>query len=222
MINVRVRVWTVAFCSFCLAAIAEAQPNEDYPTPPEAVEKDGVPKGKVDGPHEFRSRIFPGTVRQYWVYVPAQYDASKPACLMVVQDGLNKARGWRLPTVLDNMIHSGDVPPQLGIFVTPGIVPAANEQAEARYNRSFEYDAMGDRYARFLIDELLPEVAKTYNFSDDPNDRLIAGSSSGAICAFTAAWERANGSGTAACDKSIVWIVAEIVRLRDFWQQLVD
>ncbi len=164
--------------------------QESYPVPPEAIENDQTPQGKIDGPHEFRSTIFPGTVRQYWVYVPAQYDATKPPCLMVVQDGYNKAKGWRLPTVLDNMIHSGDVPVQLGVFVTPGVVPAVSDSAQPRYNRSFEYDAMGDRYARFLIEELLPEVARTYSFSDDPNDCCIAGSSSGAICAFTAAWER--------------------------------
>lgn len=168
---------------------AVAQP-ENYPTPPEAEEQANVPQGTIDGPHELLSQIFPGTVREYWVYVPAQYDASRPPCLMVVQDGYNKAKGWKLPTVLDNLIHSGDVPVQLGIFVTPGVVPAANDAAEARYNRSFEYDGMGDRYARFLLEELLPEVAKTYKFSDDPNDRCIAGSSSGAIAAFTAAWER--------------------------------
>lgn len=171
------------------AATAFGQP-ESYPIPPEAVEQPDVPKGKIDGPHEFRSELFPGTVREYWIYVPAGYDAAKPPCLMVVQDGYNKAKGWRLPTVLDNMIHSGDVPAQLGVFVTPGVVPAANDAAQARFNRSFEYDGLGDRYARFLTEELLPEVSKIYKFSQDPNDRCIAGSSSGAICAFTAAWER--------------------------------
>lgn len=167
-----------------------AQQKESYPTPPEAVPRSGVAEGRIDGPHEFRSQIFPGTVRQYWVYVPAQYDEAQPPCLMVVQDGLNKAKGWRLPTVLDNMIASGQIPVQLGVFVSPGVVPAASDQAQPRFNRSFEYDSMGDRYARFLLEELLPEVSNTYRFSDDPNDRCIAGSSSGGICAFTAAWER--------------------------------
>ncbi|MEZ6062959.1 MAG: alpha/beta hydrolase-fold protein [Planctomycetaceae bacterium] len=162
----------------CLSGIASAQ-EEDYPTPPEAVERDGVPKGRIDGPHEFRSTIYPGTVRNYWVYVPAQYDAAKPAALMIVQDGLGKAKGWNLSTVLDNMIHSGEIPVQLGIFIDHGVVPAPHENAQPRFNRSFEYDSMGDRYARFLIEEILPEVAKTYSFSDDPNDRCIAGSSSG-------------------------------------------
>lgn len=177
------------FAALFFAVNAVAQ-TESYPTPPESVENVDVPKGKIDGPHKFLSKIFPGTEREYWVYVPAEYNAEKPPCLMVVQDGYKKARSWKLSTVLDNMIHSGDIPVQLGVFVTPGVVPAANDAAQARYNRSFEYDGMGDAYARFLLEELLPEVAKTYKFSDDPNDRCIAGSSSGAICAFTAAWER--------------------------------
>lgn len=164
--------------------------EDEYPVPPEGVVKDDVPQGKVEGPFEFRSSIFAGTVREYWVYVPAQYDPEKPPCLMIVQDGLGAAKNWRLPTVLDNMIHSGEVPVQLGLFVGHGRVPESNENAQPRFNRSFEYDGLGDRYAKFLIDELLPEVAKKWKFSDNPDDRCLAGSSSGAICAFNAAWER--------------------------------
>jgi sugar lactone lactonase YvrE/enterochelin esterase-like enzyme len=171
------------------AAWANAMEDE-YPVPPEGKVKDGVPQGKVEGPFEFRSTIFAGTVREYWVYVPAQYNPEKPPCLMIVQDGLGMANNWRLPTVLDNMIHAGEVPVQLGIFVGHGSVPAANENAQPRFNRSFEYDGLGDNYARFLIDELLPEVAKTWKFSDNPDDRCLAGASSGGICAFNAAWER--------------------------------
>jgi gluconolactonase len=165
---------------------------DEYPVHPDSVSQNGVPQGEIKGPFEWHSEIFPGTVREYAIYVPAQYDASKPACSMIVQDGLGKAKSWKLPTVLDNLIHKGDIPVQIGIFVSPGVVPAANENAQARYNRSFEYDGMGDRYARFLLEEIIPEVSKSYNLSTDPNDRLIAGSSSGAICAFTAAWERPN------------------------------
>lgn len=167
-----------------------AQGKDEYPKPPEAEVKDGVPQGKVEGPFQFRSEIFPGTVRDYWVYVPAQYDPAKPPCLMVVQDGLGHAKGMNLPTVLDNMIHAGQVPVQLGVFVSPGVVPAANDNAQPRFNRSFEYDGLGDAYARFLIEELLPEVEKKWKFSDNPDDRCIAGASSGGICAFNAAWER--------------------------------
>ncbi|MFN9719054.1 MAG: SMP-30/gluconolactonase/LRE family protein [Planctomycetota bacterium] len=169
---------------------AAAQGRDEYPRPPEAEVRTGVPQGKVEGPFEFRSQIFPGTVREFWVYVPAKYDASKPPCLMVVQDGLGHAKGMNLPIVLDNMIHSGEVPVQLGVFVSPGVVPAPHENSQPRFNRSFEYDGLGDAYARFLIDELLPEVAKTWKFSENPDDRCIAGASSGGICAFNAAWER--------------------------------
>jgi len=177
-------------CFLSLSSSLLAQPQENYPPHPDSIEKEGVPKGEVKGPFKWESKIFPGTVRDYWLYVPKQYDASKPACVMIVQDGLGKANGWKIPTVLDNLIHEGAVPVQIGIFVSPGVVPAANEDAQPRFNRSFEYDGMGDRYARFLIEEILPAVKKEYNLSEDPNDYLIAGSSSGAIAAFTAAWER--------------------------------
>ena len=179
-----------ALLGVSLSVTAFAQPAENYPPHPDSLRKEGVPQGEVKGPFEWKSKIFPGTVRQYWVYVPAQYDAARPACAMIVQDGLRKANGWKVPTVLDNLIHQRDVPVQIGIFIAPGIVPAPHENAQPRFNRSFEYDGMGDRYARFLIEEIIPEVKRTYNLSDDPNDVCIAGSSSGGICAFTAAWER--------------------------------
>ncbi|WP_437223467.1 SMP-30/gluconolactonase/LRE family protein [Planctomicrobium sp. SH661] len=149
-----------------------------------------VPKGDVLGPFEWKSKIFPGTVRNYWLYVPQQYDAAKPACVFVVQDGLGRANAWHLPVVLDNLIHQKEIPVQIGIFIDPGVVPAANDKALPRFNRSYEYDALGDRYARFLLEEILPEVSKKYNLSTDGNDRAITGASSGAICAFNVAWER--------------------------------
>ena len=148
------------------------------------------PAGKIEGPFVWESNIYPGTVRDYWVYVPAQYEAAKPACVMVVQDGLGRAQGWRLPQVLDSLIATQDLPVIIGIFVDHGKVAADAPDKYPRYNRSFEYDALGDRYARFLIEELLPEVGRSYNLSDDPNDRSIAGASSGAICAFNVAWEK--------------------------------
>jgi enterochelin esterase-like enzyme/sugar lactone lactonase YvrE len=153
----------------------------------------GVPKGKVTQ-HQFStSKIFPGTARDYWVYVPAQYDGSKPACVMVFQDGsgyVGETGAWRAPIVLDNLIHQGAMPVTIGVFINPGVTPAASPAQMARYNRSYEYDGLGGRYVRFLIEEILPEVAKEYRLSSDPNDRAIAGSSSGGIAAFTAAWER--------------------------------
>ena len=136
-----------------------AQPDEEKLTP-DSMRQDGVPQGEIIGPIVFNSKVFPGTVRNYWVYVPAQYDSGKAACLCVVQDGLGRANGFKLPIVMDNLIHKKDIPVMLGVFVTPGVVPPVRPDAQPRFNRSFEYDGMGDRYARMLIDELIPEVQK--------------------------------------------------------------
>jgi gluconolactonase len=165
---------------------------EEYVLGTDSQRHPSVPKGAVTQ-HQWTSRIFPGTTRDYWVYVPAQYDRAKPACVMVFQDGAGFVRedgSIRATVVLDNLIHKREIPVTIGIFINPGVLPAAGDNAQARFNRSFEYDALGDRYARFLLDEILPEVAKSYNLSADPNDRAIGGSSSGGICAFTAAWNR--------------------------------
>lgn len=165
--------------------------QEQYPEHPDSKRKAGVPEGIVEGPFDFnQSKIFPGTHRQYWLYIPRQYDASKPACSIFVQDGLNRANDWKLPTVMDNLIDRKEMPVTIGIFISPGVVPAPHQDAQPRFNRSFEYDGLGDAYARFLIEEIIPEVSKNYNLSSDPNDRCLAGASSGGICAFTAAWER--------------------------------
>ena len=165
---------------------------QEYTPGPDSRPQPGVPKGTVTQ-HSWTSKIYPGTVRDYWVYVPAQYDTSNPACVMIFQDGgglVGEKSTWRAPVVLDNLIHKREMPVTIGIFINPGVLPALSESAQARYNRSFEYDALGDRYARFLLEEILPEVGKRYNLSSDPNDRGIGGSSSGAIAAFTAAWHR--------------------------------
>jgi len=149
-----------------------------------------IEKSSILGPFLWHSKVFPGTERNYWLYVPKQYQASKPACLMVVQDGLSRATSWRLPIILDSLIAINVVPVMIGIFIDPGIVSSTDSSNHPRFNRSFEYDALGDRYARFLLEEILPEVSRSYNLSKDPNDRSIAGASSGAICAFNVAWER--------------------------------
>jgi gluconolactonase len=178
--------WMACGGSF-LAAVAQ---EEQYPVPPEAVRQPNVPEGKLEGPFTLSSSIYPGTKRQYWLYIPSQYDPATPACSMIVQDGLGRAEEWQLPVIFDNLIHSKQMPVTVGIFVSPGIVPAAREGSQPRYNRSFEYDSMGDAYARFLLEELLPDASKTVNLSSNPNDRAVAGASSGGICAFNAAWER--------------------------------
>ena len=175
------------------ALAAHAYAADGYPLGPDSLPQGGVPKGEVTK-HEFsESKIFPGTLRDYWVYVPAQYDGGEPACVMVFQDGqwyVNDKGHTRAPTVFDNLIHKGEMPVTIGIFVTPGVIPPAREGAEARKNRSFEYDSLSDLYARFLLEEILPEVGKSYKLTDDPDGRAIAGISSGGICAWTVAWER--------------------------------
>ena len=180
---------TFLFVVVHLASVSVAQ-DENYPEHPDSVVNPSVPQGKLLDPFVWKSSIYPGTERNVQLYIPSQYDPDKPACVFVVQDGIGRANEWRLPTVMDNLIAVGDMPVTIGIFIEPGVVPALNDNAQPRFNRSFEYDGLGDRYARFLEQEILPHVAKSYSLSSDPNDRAIGGASSGAICAFNVAWER--------------------------------
>lgn len=162
---------------------------------PDAVAKANIPKGTIhEMPAWESSRIFPGTTREWSVYVPAQYKASEPAALMVFQDGLRmqSESRWRVPIVFDNLIARGDMPPTIAVFINPGHDMSKPRRKGKHSNRSFEYDGLGDRYSKFLLEEIIPEIKKTYSISDDPNMHAIGGSSSGAICAFTAAWERAD------------------------------
>jgi gluconolactonase len=164
--------------------------DENYPEHPDSVRKPNIPEGKIEGPFPWTSNIYPGTQRNYHLYIPAQYNASKPACVFVILDGLGRANEWKLPIVMDNLIAAGDMPVTIGIFVEPGVVPSPNENAQPRFNRSVEFDGLGDRFARFLEQEILPQVGKSYSLSNNPNDRAIGGASSGAIGAFNVAWER--------------------------------
>lgn len=175
-----------------LTATPLASAIDDYKLGPDSMEHSGVPKGKVIK-SSWKSEIFPGTVRDYWVYVPAQYDEKKPACVMVFQDGgsYQDLKGsFRVPTVFDNLIHKGEMPVTIGIFINPGVMPATDGKGKSRSNRSFEYDTLSDQYARFLEKEMLPEAAKSYNLRKDAAGRAICGISSGGICAFTVAWQR--------------------------------
>src|ERR1043166_7094608 len=167
---------------------------DDYRLGTDSMPREGVPHGEVTKDH-WSSKIFPGTERDYWIYIPKQYDAAKPACVMVFQDGggyvnISTNGQWRVPTVFDNLIAKKERPVTLGIFINPGEVPPAEPGQKARSNRSFEYDSLGDQYARFLLEEILPEVGKKYNLTKDPDGRAICGISSGGICAWTVAWER--------------------------------
>jgi enterochelin esterase family protein len=178
-----------------LAAICAGRvpAQEPYALGPDSQRQDGVPAGTITQHRLTESKVFPGTVRDYWVYVPAQYDPNNAACVMVFQDGwtyLNESGDFRAAIVMDNLIHKREIPITIGIFINPGEIPASAPKAAVRRNRSFEYDSLGDQYARFLIDEILPLVGKQYKLSSDPECRAVVGISSGGICAFTVAWER--------------------------------
>lgn len=178
------------------SALFAQTPAENYPVDSASVVHPGVPKGEVLKFTFDHSTIFPGTWREYWIYVPAQYRPDQPACVYVNQDGIQ----WNAPTVFDNLIYRKEMPVTIGVFVTPGrVMPDSGATAQARFNRSFEYDGLGGAYAQFILNEILPEVEKqkttdgrAIRLSKSGNDRAIGGSSSGAICAFTAAWEYPN------------------------------
>src|SRR5262245_40552881 len=182
----------VVACCLLLTAVSRAA--DDYQPGPDSLPQEGVPKGELLQFTFDQSKIFPGTTREYSVYIPTQYKPDTPACIYIAQDGVQH----NAPAVFDNLIHKKEIPIIIGVFVKPGVVKAANgDQALDRFNRSFEYDGLGDAYARFLLEEILPDV-ETHKASDgrpirlskSGNDRAIGGQSSGGICAFTAAWER--------------------------------
>jgi enterochelin esterase-like enzyme len=184
-------------CSLVLVSglFAQSEPlePEKYELGPDSNPQAGVPEGKVTK-YSWTSKVFEGTVRDYYVYVPAQYDPAKPTAVMVFQDGhayVNKTGEYRVPVVFDNLIHKKEIPPIIGIFIDPG--HRGEPLPEVRWranNRSFEYDTLSDQYSKLLLDEILPEVAKTYNLTKDVKQRAICGASSGGICAWTVAWER--------------------------------
>ena len=166
---------------------------DDYQLGPDARIQRGVPEGRIIKGVWNSERVFPGTRRDYWLYVPAQYDGRDPACVMVFQDGagyVNKRGPSPVPIVFDNLIHKREIPVTIGIFLQPGSIPSVRPGARPRNNRSFEYDTLSDQYARFLIDEILPHVGSQFRLTDQPEQRAICGISSGGICAWTVAWQR--------------------------------
>jgi enterochelin esterase-like enzyme len=190
--------------ALALAAAASSQsppaPNPDahYQLGPDSFPQDGVPKGDVKGPFTLPSVAYPGTQHTYWVYVPAQYEATTAASLMVFNDG--QAFKYmdgdvRAPNVLDNLIYRREIPVMIAVFINPGRRPDQPEPTPSNWgdrdtNRPAEYNTLDDKYARVVVDELLPAITKDYNISSDPERRGIGGASSGAIAAFTVAWQR--------------------------------
>lgn len=183
-----------------LAQTTDRKPG-DYPLTPDSLEQASVAKGKLLGPYEFHGQAIPGTVRQYWIYVPLGYDAKDPPNLLVFQDGqraTNPQGSLRIQNVLDNLIAKGEIPLTLGVFVTPGNLSEHYPTDLGMKNpnhRAEEYDVLDDAYGSLLLDELLPEVTKTYPVSPDPRRRMIGGTSSGAIAAFTVAWNHPDAFG---------------------------
>jgi enterochelin esterase-like enzyme len=196
-----IRSFSIVLTSAMLAVapVALAAPTDDvYSLGPDSQPHDSVPKGKVIGPLTLASQVFPNTTRHYWIYVPAQYDPKQPADLMIFQDGqafVGPTGDYRIPYVFDNLIYRREMPVTIAVFINPGHLPDQPESSSTNWgdsinNRATEYNELNDNYAKLIVNELLPALEKDYNISKNPDDRAIAGASSGAICAFTVAWQR--------------------------------
>jgi enterochelin esterase family protein len=187
----------LGLCLAATGAFAAATDNV-YLLGPDSMPHTGVPQGRITGPLVLPSNIFTNTTRNYWIYVPAQYDPAKPACLMIFQDGhayVGLSGDYRIPYVFDNLIYRREMPVTIAVFVNPGHHPNESEPTDSEWgdrtgNRRLEYNALNDQYARLTVEELMPVITNQYNISPDPENHAIAGASSGAICAFTVAWQR--------------------------------
>ena len=173
-------------------------PGSYYHLAPDAMPQAGVPQGEIRGPFMLPSQAYPDTRHTYWIYVPAQYDPAVPASLMIYNDGqafMNPEGDVRAQFVMDNLIFRREIPVMIGVFINPGRRPDQPEPTLSNWgdrdtNRPTEYNTLDDKYARVIVDELLPALRKDYNISQDPERHGIGGSSSGAIAAFTVAWQR--------------------------------
>jgi enterochelin esterase-like enzyme len=193
-------------------------PNYDafYKLGPDSLPQEGVPKGRLIGPAKLPSDVFPGTAHTYYVYVPAQYDPSRPAALMIFNDGqafMAPGGDVRAQNVLDNLIWRREIPVMIAVFINPGKTPAQPEPnphdwGDNTTNRPAEYNWLNDKYARVICDELMPVIGKQYNISGEADMHAIAGASSGAIAAFTVAWERPDEF------RKVISIVGSFVNIR--------
>jgi enterochelin esterase family protein len=191
-------------------------PDSQYRLGPDSLSQEGVPKGEIRGPFTLPSKVYPGTQHTYWVYVPAQYDATVAASLMVFNDGQafkDPDGDVRAHNVLDNLIYRREIPVMLAVFINPGRTPeqaepSAKDWGDHTTNRPREYNTPDDKYGRVITEELMPALAKDYNISKDPEQRGIGGTSSGAIAAFMVAWERPDQF------RKVLSIVGSFVNLR--------
>jgi len=191
------------WAALAAAALAQGQPqgpNPDqyYHLGPDSLVQEGVPKGEIRGPFTLPSKVFPGTQHTYWVYVPAQYDPAAAASLMIFNDGqafMAPEGDIRAQNVMDNLIYRREIPVMIGVFINPGRrpdqpEPTPRDWGDRNTNRPTEYNSLNDQYPRVIVDELMPVLRKEYHIADDPDRHGIGGGSSGAIAAFTVAWER--------------------------------
>jgi gluconolactonase len=187
------RLVPLFLCASALALYGQTPAAVTYTQGPDSQPHPDTPKGTVTRFVLPPGKFYPGVPHNCQIYVPAQYDASKPTAFMIFLDGGGSANvngnGVKAPVVFDNLIAKKEIPPMIGIFIDPGILPAVDPAAQRRFERIFEYDTINGRFGQFLIDELIPEVAKKYNLSKNPDDRAIQGASTGAVGAFMAAWE---------------------------------
>jgi enterochelin esterase family protein len=192
----------VAALTLIAGRVAMAQDSPDfnalYHLGPDSEPQPGVPQGTVTAWEKLPSQAYPGTLHDFCVYVPAQYDAKAPASLMILQDGqawLRLTGDYRVPYVLDNLIYRREMPVTIAVFINPGRTPeqpeaSASDWGDKSTNRPQEYNALDDKYAHVIVDELLPVLYGRYNISKNADDHAIGGASSGAIAAFTVAWHR--------------------------------
>src|SRR4029453_4358870 len=196
-----------AATSLALVMLGSAPPAQDALNPdalyrlgPDSLAQEGGPKGDLRGASTLASAAYPGTQHTCWVYVPAQYTPAEPASLMIFNDGQafkNPTGNIRAHNVLDNLIYRREIRGMVAVFINPGRTPEQPEPTPQNWgdkdtNRPTEYNTLDDRYARVIVDELLPALTKDFNVSNDPERHGIGGASSGAIAAFTVAWERPN------------------------------
>ena len=202
--TIRLSLW-LAFATLLLTHLSAQSPAADDPDAyyhlgPDSMPRHGVPKGTLKGPFNLASDAYPGTSHTYWIYVPAQYDRAVPTNLMIFNDGqafMNLEADLRAPNVLDNLIYRREIPVMIGVFINPGRrpdqpEPSIHDWGDKMTNRPTEYNTLDDRYARVVVDELMPAIIKDYNIAKDPERHGIGGASSGAIAAFTVAWQRPN------------------------------
>jgi enterochelin esterase family protein len=169
-----------------------------YKLGPDSEPQPGVPRGHFVGPIHLPSRVFPGIQHTYFVYVPAQYDPAIPTAITVFNDGqaMMAAPGdVQAQNVLDNLIYRREIPVMIGVFINPGRRPDQPEPTPRDWGdhttlRADEYNPPTDKYARVIVEELMPAIRRDYNISPDPELHAIMGSSSGGCAAFAVAWFR--------------------------------